>query len=454
MAANTQADETASTSAQATAGRLRPAEVHSIMRQQLERLAVPWGLEPTEVYRLTRQMRAHTYAPGEIIMPYGVRADFMGLIVRGQVAVYGDQHKGARQVAVLLPGITVGDLTPERNRASDATLQALTRCEVWFLRRAELEALAKERRAQRRTAAYWGLLGWSAVVLLLCLLAIMALSLPSVRQTAALVPMGIGELCRERGKGNDAPATYDRCVERAWTVAADLAPADANPLLALGTFYFERGALEAAGQAFEAAGNLAPDLAEVQNNLGLIYARQGKHEEAIAAFEQALELEPGIAAVEHNLGSSLQALGAYDEALNHYELALAFGEPRASTLANLAIGYYETGQPDKALETAREALEYDGTLAPAHTVLGAVALESRQPEAALSHLQQAIALENDYSQAYFYLGVAHKALDQPAEAIAAFEQALATTGDEGMRAQIRQHLKELYEAEEQDGSPQ
>jgi tetratricopeptide (TPR) repeat protein len=433
MAANTQADETASTSAQATAGRLRPAEVHSIMRQQLERLAVPWGLEPTEVYRLTRQMRAHTYAPGEIIMPYGVRADFMGLIVRGQVAVYGD-------------------LTPERNRASDATLQALTRCEVWFLRRAELEALAKERRAQRRTAAYWGLLGWSAVVLLLCLLAIMALSLPSVRQTAALVPMGIGELCRERGKGNDAPATYDRCVERAWTVAADLAPADANPLLALGTFYFERGALEAAGQAFEAAGNLAPDLAEVQNNLGLIYARQGKHEEAIAAFEQALELEPGIAAVEHNLGSSLQALGAYDEALNHYELALAFGEPRASTLANLAIGYYETGQPDKALETAREALEYDGTLAPAHTVLGAVALESRQPEAALSHLQQAIALENDYSQAYFYLGVAHKALDQPAEAIAAFEQALATTGDEGMRAQIRQHLKELYEAEEQDGS--
>ena len=123
-------------------------------------------------------------------------------------------------------------------------------------------------------------------------------------------------------------------------------------------------------------------------------------------------------------------------------------------MANLAIGYYETGQPDKALETAQGALEYDGTLAPAHTVLGAVALESRQPEAALSHLQQAIALEDDYSQAYFYLGVAYKALDQPAEAIAAFEQALATTGDEGMRAQIRQHLKELYETEEQVGSPQ
>jgi tetratricopeptide (TPR) repeat protein len=453
MVPNTQEGETASTNVQILASRLRPAEVHSIMRQQLERLAGPWNLDPGDAHRLTRQMKVHAYGPGETILPYGARADFVGLLVRGEVAVLAGQQEPARTVAVLLPGITFGDLAPAGGRPSDATLQALTRCEVWLLRREDLQAPAKERRTWRRSKAYWGLLSWIALALLLCLLAILALNLSTVRQTAALVPMGLGQWCSLQGKTSDGSDGYDRCVELAWTMAADLAPADANPLLALGTFHFEKGNLRAAEEAFEAAQDLVPDLAEAQNNLGVIYAQQGKHEEAISAFEEALELEPGVAAVEHNLGLSLQALGAYAEALNHHELALAFGEPQASILANLAIGYYETGQLDKAAETAREALQLDDSLAPAHTVLGALALESRQPRAAVDHLRRAIEEQEDYGRAYFYVGLAHKALDQSAEAIAAFERALANTEDEEARAQIQQQLRELYQAE-QDRSPE
>jgi tetratricopeptide (TPR) repeat protein len=332
-------------------------------------------------------------------------------------------------------------------------LQALTRCEVQFLQRADLEALASERRAERQQVMFWGLVGASALALLVCLVALLALSLPWVRQMVALVPMGLGQWCSQQSRGNDAPQAYDRCVEWTWTLAANLTPADAMPFLALGTFYFEQGEVLAAEQSFEAARALTPDLAEVHNNLGLIYAEQGEHEQAVAAFQQALDLEPGTSAIEQNLGRSLQAMHAYDEALIHYQQAMAFGEPKTSTLVNMAIGYYETGQSRKAAELAEQVLRDDETLAPAHMVLGAVALESRQPEAALGHLRRAIALDDSYSQAHFYLGLVHKALDQPTEAIAAFEQALAIADDDVIRVQIRRHLKELYEAEEQDRSP-
>jgi tetratricopeptide (TPR) repeat protein len=452
MVPNAHKEEAAPAKVQVFADRLRPAEVHNIMRQQLERLALPRHLESGDIHRLIQEMWVQAYGPGDTIVPYGARADFVGLVVRGQVAVLAGERRPARPVAVLLPGITFGDLVPGVDHPSDAALQALTRSEVWFLHRNDLQALTGKRGTRQRSKAFWGLLSWTALALVLCLAVIMALNVPSVSQAAALVPMGLGQWCSQQGKADDSSAGYDRCVELAWKTAADLAPDDANPLLALGTYYFDKGDLQASAEAFEEARALVPDLAEAQNNLGVILAKQGKHEEAISAFEKALELEPGVAAAEHNLGLSLQALGAYPEALTHYELALAFGEPQASTLANLAISYYETGELDKAAETAREALQLDDSLAPAYTVLGALALESRQPRAALNHLRQAVEVDEDYGRAHFYVGLAHKALEQPAEAIAAFERALANTDGEEARAQIQQQLMELYQAEQDRSS--
>lgn len=448
MAGNTQADRPAVTGNPGMEGRLGPAEVHHLLRQQLDRLAVLWGLRPSEAYGLTQQMHAHIYAPGEIILPHRVQADFLGLIVRGQVAVYTSQHRAARQLAILLPGSSFGHAGPAGSRPGSAVLQALTRCEIRFLHRADLEALANKRRAERQATRLRVLLVWSVLALFMCLGAALALRLPPVRKAVVLLPMGLGQWCSQQGGEKGRAPWHDRCVEWSWTMAAGLAPSDANVHLALGTFYFERGEVAAAEESFEAARALAPDLAEIYNNLGLIYAKQGIHKVAIDAFERALELEPGTAATEHNLGLSLQALQAHDEALSHYQLALAYDEPQTSTLVNMAIAYYAVGQPRKAAETARQILRNDETVVAAHTVLGAVALESRQPETALAHLHRAIALDEGYSQAYFYLGLAHQALHQPAEAIAALERALATVDEGVTRAQIRRHLKELYEAEE------
>ncbi len=421
--------------------RLSPAEAHEVIRQRLGQIVDRWALQPVDSHRLAQQMSAQTYGPGEIILPQRVRADCLGLVIRGQVAVHIGTHGSTRIVVVLLPGSTFGEAMLTKGSPSSAAYQALTRCEIRFLRRRDLQALTDKRKSEQQTAAFWQWARVSAVLLAASLLLILVLSLPSARQALALVPMSIGQWCSEQD--------YGFCAAQAWQVAANLAPTDPNPYLAVGTIYFKRGDVAAAEGAFEAAKALAPDLPEAYNNLGLIYARQGKHEEAIAAFRQALDLEPGIAAVEHNLGLSFQATQDYDEAVQHYQAALALGGPQGQTLLNMAIAYHEAGDANKAAMTAREALQADSSLAPAYTLLAAIALESRQPDEALSHLQRAIALDASYGQNFFYLGLAYKSLDNPVEAITAFEQALASANDESTRVRIRRHLGELYQVQEQ-----
>ena len=416
--------------------RLSPAEAHDIIRQRLGRIAGQWDLNAADIHRLTRRMQTVSYAPGEVILPRGVRGDCLGLVVRGQVAVHVGERGATRLVVILLPGSTFGETMLAKGQVSNAGLQALTHSEIRFLRRAELDALRDERKGERQTATLWRLIGVSALLLLAVLALTLALVLPASREPLAVVPMSIGQWCADR--------EHESCTWQAWQVAANLAPRDPNPHLALGTFYWERGDAESAAQAFEKARSLAPDLPEAYNNLGLIYARQGKHEEAIAAFRRALELEPGVATTEYNLGASLQANREYEEALAHYQTSLALGGPQVNTLLNMAVAYFEAGQAHDAEFVAQEALQLAPDLAPAHTVLGAVALEVEQPGIALSELQRAIDLDAGSGQAYFYLGLAYKSLNQPTEAIAAFEEALVHATDEVTRTRIRRHLNELY----------
>jgi tetratricopeptide (TPR) repeat protein len=420
--------------------RLGPAEVHDIIRQRLARITRRWGLKPADSHTLARQLHTSMYAPGEMILPSGVRADCLGVVVRGQVAVHVGHRGAARLVIILLPGSTFGEMMLAEGRPSNATFQALTYTEIRFLRRTSLQTMSDERRTEQQADALWNLVKGSTLSLALIMLTVLALSLPFSRKVLALVPMSIGQWCANQG--------YDSCTWQCWQIASNLTPSDPNPYLALGTLSFERGDMAAAERSFETARTLAPGSPEAYNNLGLIYARQGEHEKAIAAFRQALELEPGVSATEYNLAVSLQTVHNYDDALEHYQAALSLGEPQVSTLLNMAISYYEDGQSEKAEEMARAALRMDQDLAPAYTLLGAVALESRQPEKALPNLNRAIALDADYVQAYFYLGLAYKSLDQPVEAIVAFEEALINSDDEVTRVRIRRHLGELYEVQE------
>jgi tetratricopeptide (TPR) repeat protein len=420
--------------------RLRPAEVHDIVRHRLGRL----GLRAADVHRLARGMHRCVYQPGEIILPRGARADCLGIVVRGQVAVHIGSRTAARLVVVLLPGSTFGEAMLAESRPSHATLQALTRCEIGFVQGGHLHALLQSYREEQRRSGLWNLVKAGGALLLVLLLTLVLLDVPASRNALALVPMAVGQWCQEGG--------HDRCAEGSWQIAAGLAPADSSAVLALGNLYFTRGDVAAAEESFQQVLALAPDLPEAYNNLGLVYSRQGKHDQAVAAFRQALELEPGIATTVLNLALSLQASDQEAEALEYYRLALALDEPQASTLVNMAIAYYQVGESAEAAATARKALAYEPDLAAAYTVLGAVALEARQPEAALPDLQRAIALDGVHPQGYFFLGLAFKSLGQPVEATAAFERALAVADDEGTKARIRRHLQELYEVRERSQS--
>jgi len=421
--------------------RLSPAEAHDIVRQRLEWVASRWNLKPADLYHLARQTHTCHYAPGEIILPSGVRADCLGLVMRGEVAAHVGQRGSTRLVFLLLPGSTFGEVMWVSGEPSQATLQAVTQCEIRFLRRADLQVLSDRQRVDRQAAKLWRLVRGGGLLLVAWFVLVLALMLPAGRKALAILPMSLGQWCNGQG--------YDSCTRQAWQVAANLTPTDPNPRVALGTFFFQHGNVAAAEQAFEAAIAWAPDSPEAYNNLGLIYAQQGKHERAVEAFQKALELEPGVAATEHNLALSLQHLHLYDEAIAHYQAALALGGPQNSMLLNMAIAYLEAGQLDKAVDAAQTALNSKPDLAPAYAVLGAVYVESRQPEKALPNLQRAIALDASSSQTYFYLGLAYKSLGHTAEATAALEQALVNADDEVMRVRIRRSLGELYGAQEQ-----
>jgi tetratricopeptide (TPR) repeat protein len=425
--------------------RLSPAEAYMLIRQRLAWLAPRWGLRPADVDRLASQTRTSTYGPGEIILPKGVRGDCLGLVIHGQVAVHVGDRASARVVVVLMPGSTFGEMMLAEGLPSSTTLQALTRCEVRFLRRNDIKPVALERKAEQRTAQRWQLARSALIVLAVLAWAMVSVQQAASRQVLAMIPMGVGQWCSERA--------YDTCTQKAWQVSANLAPDDPIPLLALGTIYFEKGDVAAAERAFVAARSLADELPEVHNNLGLIYTRQKEHEQAISEFSTALELEPGVAAIEHNLALSLQALGRYDEALAHYETALALGGSQAETLVNMAIAFYEMDDLAGAVETAERALESDDALPGAHVVLGAVKLERQQPQQALPHLQRAVALDWDYGEAHFYLGLTYKALGQVDEAILSLEQSLARAEDELSRVRIRRYLSELYEVQGESPTP-
>lgn len=134
-------------------------------------------LSNSGIARLTQRLAARQYAAGETVVHQGVRADFMGVVAKGQLAVYSPPGPDSlpawdrdNPTVLLLPGSTFGEAMLVDGRPSGSTLRAITDVEIWILSRADLLTVARHRSARpaRRFGAWWGLA--AAVVVLLAII--------------------------------------------------------------------------------------------------------------------------------------------------------------------------------------------------------------------------------------------------------------------------------------------
>jgi tetratricopeptide (TPR) repeat protein len=412
--------------------RLTSREALGVIRRQLERLNPTHRLGAFDLHRLRRRLQIRTCAPGEVFLTASTPLDLLGVVIQGDLGVRSGPETGSRPVLALMPGDTFGSAVLTDSRLSGGTLQAITDCEIWILRHADLTSWAERDGARW----LWRRVGLAVLLLVVGLAFLLFLNRAPTRAAIAVAPQSLGQWCSLQGHGS--------CAEQAWEVATTLAPGDAGSLLALGTLYAGQGKLEMAERILETASERASESPELSNNLGYVYATRGDHEQAAEAFRQALDLEPGAAAIEHNLGFSQLALGAHEQALAHYHSALALGEPQARTLTNVAVAYYELEHWGEAADAAREALRRDGDLATSRTVLGVASLQAGNAQQAVEHLRHAVRLDPNYGLAHYYLGLAYRTLDRPADSIAAFEHAWKLAEEGTLRNRASRHLRELY----------
>lgn len=78
-----------------------------------------------DINKLTKHMVAVTVAEGEAIYVEGEPADYMGMLITGKLVVLKETQKGkSRQIADILPGRTVGEMSMVDGKAHSATVIA------------------------------------------------------------------------------------------------------------------------------------------------------------------------------------------------------------------------------------------------------------------------------------------------------------------------------------------
>jgi len=101
-----------------------------------------------------------------------------------------------------------------------------------------------------------------------------------------------------------------------------------------GAFYYRRGEMGAALQAFEEARNLVPDHVRVLSGLSSVFHMLDRNEEAASVLQRAVELQPS-ATLYSNLGTLLFFDGRYAEALGPMRKAVELGGNEFRNWGNL-----------------------------------------------------------------------------------------------------------------------
>ena len=168
------------------------------------------------------------------------------------------------------------------------------------------------------------------------------------------------------GRGLARAATRDVAgAQLDFARAAELAPNDAEPLLALGDLLRDVGRYDDAVDTYRHAITREDADAASWLKLGNALALLERYEEAATAFRESIARAPTLSAAHNGLGASLMHLGAIEEAVSALDRAAVLDASDPNPLMNLALLHERAGETDAARDAWSRALERapDSTIA-------------------------------------------------------------------------------------------
>lgn len=102
-------------------------------------------LSTEDISKLTKLMDAVELPQGDAIYVEGEPADYMSMLISGKLTVLKETEKGkSREIAQILPGRVVGEMSMVDGKAHSATVVADTNSTVAILSKKAMETLVKE----------------------------------------------------------------------------------------------------------------------------------------------------------------------------------------------------------------------------------------------------------------------------------------------------------------------
>lgn len=158
---------------------------------------------------------------------------------------------------------------------------------------------------------------------------------------------------------------------RAFRLAVEGNPADADSWFALGTTRLSLEHYDVATAALRTAAKLAPARADIRDALSLALAGLGLAEQRSGAFgaarlalSEAVRYAPENARTRAYLGNVLRDLGLFAEAHGEFARARALAPEDAEVIANQGLAWQHAGDLDQAITCYRRAIELEPASEP------------------------------------------------------------------------------------------
>ena len=160
------------------------------------------------------------------------------------------------------------------------------------------------------------------------------------------------------------------------------------------------------------------------DNLGAVFLKQKHPDAAIVQFQKAIEIKPDFEDPYVSGGSALMLLGQIDQAIGYYKKALELRPDSAEDWSNLATAQLKKGQIAEAIEDNKKAVALKPDSAELQFNLGLALADNLQWDEAIKYYQAAIRIQPNESKFHNNLGVALIKIGKADESLAELNEAL------------------------------